>query len=256
MLPPSLRASTAPHPSESSCRGGPSAVLLHGAGAWGGQWAIWRRVLAAEGWAVATPDRQPVAAGWAATRFEDYVEQTVVAMQQLPEAPVLLVGASLGGLLALAVNGRLPPDRRPRAMVLINPLPSAPAAAGLPPFDSSSALVPWHAEGRFASTRRALPQASFRDQQWAFRGWRDESARVLRDAYAGMHVPPPDVPTLVIASEEDRDVPLAVSMAHADALGATLCRLPGGHVAPVMGESAVAAARAALDWVRPRLSRP
>ena len=156
----------------------PRALFLHGAGAWGGQWAIWRRVFEAEGWRVDTPDFAPVPGGLAATRFEDYMAQ---AAGWLEEAPVaLLVGASLGGLVATSAAARVAPSARSRALVLVNPLPPAPWATGLPPLDASGDVVPWRSQGRFASTRRALPEAAFTDQRLAFAHWRDESAAVLR----------------------------------------------------------------------------
>lgn len=232
----------------------PRALFLHGAGAWGGQWAIWRRVFEAEGWQVDTPDFAPVPDGLAATRFEDYVAQ---AAGWLEEAPVaLLVGASLGGLVATSAAARVAPSARPRALVLVNPLPPAPWAAALAPFEVTGDVVPWRSQGRFASTRRALPEAAFTDQRLAFAHWRDESAAVLREAHAGRPLPAPSVPTLVIASDADDDISPGVSAAYAQGIGASLCRVAGGHVAPVMGPTAAAAAKAALAWWAVRLSRP
>ena len=232
----------------------PRALFLHGAGAWGGQWAIWRRVFEAEGWRVDTPDFAPVPSGLAATRFEDYVAE---AAGWLEEAPVaLLVGASLGGLVAAFAAARVAPAQPPRALVLVNPLPPAPWATGLPPFDASGDVVPWRSHGRFASTQRALAGMSFADQQLAFRRWRDESAAVLREAHAGRPLPAPSVPTLVIASDDDDDIPPTMSAAYAQGIGASLCRVAGGHVAPVMGSTAAVAAQAALAWWAARLSRP
>jgi pimeloyl-ACP methyl ester carboxylesterase len=226
----------------------PRALFIHGAGASGGQWAIWRRVFEAEGWAVDTPDLQPAAAGLAATRFDDDVVQAVAALESAPVDA--LVGASLGGLVALAAAGRI----APRALVLVNPLPPAPLAAALPPLALDGAVVPWHSQGRFAGTRRALPEAGFSDRQLAFRQWRDESAAALREAHAGMTLPIPAVATLVIASEADDEIPPRVLADFAAGIGASLTRVPGGHLAPVMGASAAAAAQAALAWRAARLS--
>lgn len=235
-------------------RAAPRALFLHGAGAWGGQWAIWRRVFEAEGWRVDAPDLQPAAAGLAATRLDDYVAQAADAIRPAP--PTLLVGASLGGLVALAAARLV--DRNAAAsalqgLVLVNPLPPAPWSARLPPFvarfDAESRdVVPWRTQGRFDSTRRALRGASFADRQLAFRHWRDESAAVLREAHAGIVLPSPAVPVLVIASEADRDVPPEASAAFAHGIGADIARVPGGHVDPVMGATAAHAARIALAW--------
>ena len=255
------------------------ALLLHGAGAWGGQWTIWRRVLEAEGWQVDTPDLQPAASGIAATTLADYRAQVRAYASTQPDA-FLLIGASLGGLLAVAcahealrdgddaastARGAMP---RPGALVLVNPLPPAPFAAALPadasdaPADAGDSpstaayaprIRPWHSQARFDSTRRALSTSSFADQQIAFRHWRDESAMALREARAGLALPSLErvlaaLPTLVIASDDDADVPTALSARFAASTGASLLRVPGTHVDPVMGASAAAAARAALAW--------
>lgn len=238
-----------------------SALFLHGAGAWGGQWTIWRRVFEAAGWAVETPDLQPVPAGIAATRLEDYVAQALLAFERLRDedaaavAPVL-IGASLGGLLALAAAARLADGARvePRALVLVNPLPPAPWSNALPAEAIEGEVVPWHAQGRFESTARALPKASFADRELAFRHWRDESAAVLREARAGVALATPSMATLVIASAADAEIPPASSAALAEGLGASLLRVPGSHVDPVMGASAALAAGAALAWLETTLS--
>lgn len=223
------------------------ALLLHGAGAWGGQWAIWRRVLEAEGWHVDTPDFQPAHDGIAATRFDDYVAQAVAMIEAAPVD--VLVGASLGGLVAAAAVARIAPEVRPRALVQVNPLPPAPWAAQLPAGEHSDDVVPWRSQGRFDSTRRALPEASFADQQFAFQQWRDESAAVLREARGGVALAPPRIPTLVVASGGDTDVPLDVTAAYAADLGADVLRVPGGHLAPVMGAVAAVCAQSALRWI-------
>ena len=237
-LPPVAQGDLAPRP---------RALFFHGAGAWGGQWAIWRRIFEAEGWQVETPDFQSVAGGLAATQLDDYLAQAAAMIEASSLAA--LVGASLGGLLAVAAGPRIAPLAGPDRLVLVNPLPPAPWAADLPAFDAMGDVVPWHSAGRFPSTRRALPDAGFSDQQFAFRHWRDESAAVLRRAYAGMSLPRPVVPTLIITSERDETIPPRVSAAYAEGIGASLCPVTGGHLAPVMGPSAVAAARAALAWL-------
>lgn len=222
----------------------PRALFLHGAGAWGGQWAIWRRVFEAEAWWVDTPDLQPVAAGCAATRLEDYLAQARAALEARPTD--LLVGASLGGLLALAAaTGR---GTSPRALVLVNPLPPAPWAVAPTDEAAEPEVLPWRSQGRFDSTVRALPKASFHDHHHAFRHWRDESAAAVREARAGIVLAVPGMPVLVISSASDRDVPPELVAAFADGIGASLLRVPGSHVDPVMGASAAAAAKTALAW--------
>ena len=66
--------------------------------------------------------------------------------------PRALVGASLGGLIAMACADGAD------ALVLVNPLPPAPWAERLPSSRWPD-LVPWRRDARLASTRRALPDS-------------------------------------------------------------------------------------------------
>ena len=219
------------------------ALCIHGAGGGGWEWNIWRRVFAAYGWQMTTPDLQPVVAGIAATRLVDYVEQ-VDAHARANFASVL-IGASLGGLLALMIASRI----EVRALVLINPLPPA----GISPILASRDypdLVPWGSERSLASTQRALRDGDAAARLYALRRWRDESGAVLREACAGVPLVMPSCPMLVLASEYDNDVPAQTSRALAEACGAQFELLHGAsHVGPLLGRDAHAVALRALQWL-------
>jgi len=246
--------------------------LLHGAGGGGWEWVIWDRVLRARGATVAAPDLMPVAQGLAATTLADYREQAEAAVRALgiPQAQVdatvratgrqaerggaagfaagmpVVVGASLGGLLAMQVATVVPL----RALVLLNPLPPAPWHTMLPPREASPPVIPWGRTASLASTRRALPDASDATCEWAWRRWRDESGAVVDAARAGVALARPPCPVLVIASEADDDVPADASAALAQAWGASLWRLPGAsHVGPLLGRGAAACAEQVVAWV-------
>lgn len=234
-------------------RGGPATVVcVHGAGGGGWEWGIWARVLGARGCDVIAPDLQPVAAGVVATRFADYRDQVLQWCRGV-DAPVVLVGASLGGLLALAAAG----PAEAVALVLVNPLPPRGFAESVPhkarPAPAPAlrpALIPWGRERVLASTRRALPDADDAARLYAFRRWRDESGAVLEEARAGISTEPLRCPALVLASERDADVPFAVSRALASALPADFESLAqASHVGPLLGRSAAATAQRAADWL-------
>lgn len=216
-------------------------MLVHGAGGGGWEWEAWTRVFAAAGLAVAAPDLQPAPAGLVATRLDDYAVQVRAWLAAAPW-PRLLVGASLGGLLAAMAADAAD------ALVLVNPLPPD----GLPATGPIPAVVPWGRCATLAGTRRALPGADDAAALWAFRRWRDESGQVLREARAGRALSRPGCPVLVIASGADEDVPAARSIALAQAWGATAWPVPGGHVDPLLGRQAAALAAATLDWVSGR----
>lgn len=217
-------------------------VLVHGAGGGAWEWNVWRAVLASAGAAVVTPELRPVAAGLAATRWTDYRAQ----LEAATPVDAVLVGASLGGLLALAVAA----CARPAAIVLVNPLPPAPWHAELPPREPWPAVVPWQATASVEGTRRALPDADDATVRYAAVRWRDESGAVLDAARQGLALPQPACPVLVLASADDVDVPASVSARYAADIGADLVRLPRtSHVGPLLGRGAAACAALAAAWV-------
>lgn len=220
------------------------AVLVHGAGGGGWEWNAWRGVFAAHGFDVHAPDLQPSPRGLAATTFEDYRAQVCDALEALPR-PRALVGASLGGLLAATCADA-------DALVLINPIPPSPWHASLPQRDWPD-VVPWQRDARLPSTRRALPDADDASAFFAFRHWRDESGRVLRDAHAGVAIERPSCPVLCIASAQDEDVAPATTSALAEAWHASLLRVSStSHAGPLLGRDAAAVAAQTAGWLSAR----
>lgn len=224
-----------------------SALLLHGAGGGAWEWALWRGVFAAQGWRVQAPEFQPAGDGLQRTGLADYLDQARAA-RGAAGAEAVLIGASLGGLIALQLAAEAPPS----ALVLINPLPPAPWHALLPA-RAWPARVPWGRERSLSGTRRSLFDADEATCLAAFRLWRDESGRVLREACAGLALALPACPALVQVSLDDADVPPAASLALAEALGADLLRLPAtSHVGPLLGRHATRCAAQAVEWLNAR----
>jgi pimeloyl-ACP methyl ester carboxylesterase len=219
-----------------------AAVFVHGAGGGGWEWNVWARVFAAHGFDLHAPDLLPGPQGLAATTLDDQAAQVGAwlddARRRRPGGSVVLVGASLGGLLALMRADAAD------ALVLVNPLP--PDGLPSPP---RPALVPWGREASLAGTRRTMPDADDSAALYAFRRWRDESGRALDQACAGMAIAPPRGPVLVLASDEDEDVPPIASEALARRLGARLLHWPGSHVGPLLGRRAADAAEQAVEWL-------
>lgn len=223
------------------------SVLLHGAGGGAWEWQLWRGVLQSEGINCRTPDFEASKAGLVSTELDDYLQQARAAYREVlaTQQPVLLIGASLGGLLALKLAGEAPPS----ALVLINALPPAPLHAKLPERHWPD-RVPWGRERSLAGTRRSLFDADDATCLAAFRRWRDESGLVMRQALAGVEVPSPASPTLLWASELDTDVPLELSRRLALQTGAELRVVPAAsHVGPLLGRSAAGCARQTVAWL-------
>lgn len=224
-------------------------LLIHGAGGGGWEWRLWLPLLQAHGHACHAPDLQPVREGLEQTTLEDYLGQMREALARLP-APRVLVGASLGGLLAtiLAVEAGVEVE----ALVLVNPLPPAPWHRQLPVRDWP-ARVPWGHQARLASTRRAMPDADPATALFAFRHWRDESGLVLRQAHAGVALRRPVLPVLSIIGGRDEDVPASASQAWAQDWQADIERLPeAGHLSPLFGPEACNCAEHVAMWLSAR----
>ena len=96
-------------------------IMIHGAGGGAWEWNVWRGVFEAEGFACEVLDVAAVEGGIGATRFENYSGQ----VGRVAREGDVLVGASLGGLLALAC----PPAVRPAALVLVNAMPPGPTSS-------------------------------------------------------------------------------------------------------------------------------
>ncbi|MFB9066801.1 alpha/beta fold hydrolase [Pseudofulvimonas gallinarii] len=224
-----------------------TCILVHGAGGGGWQWTIWAGVLAAAGLTVLAPDLRPAASGLEATGWSDYLGQVRDWRRVSPPSAQVLVGASLGGLLSLASAAA----EAPAALVLVNPVPPR----GVQPWPALRSRPPRVAWSRlpFTATRAAMPDADLASARHAHARWRDESGRVLDAVAAGITVPVPACPVLVMASGHDADIPPATSRATACLLEADFVELGGcSHVGALLGQGAAAAATQALAWLRTR----
>lgn len=217
-----------------------SVLFIHGAGGGGWEWNIWTRIFQAHGFDVQAPDLLPSVNGLANTSLEDYqrqMQQHVLAIN----SPKIIIGASLGGLLALMNADHAD------AIVLINPMPPAPWHAQMPVQGHYPAVIPWQTRGSLRATRRSLFDCDAVTCLYAFRHWRDESGAAMNAAMAGVDIIQPNCPVLVMASEQDKDVPFSVSKILATNLNAAFINLPeSSHVGPLLGK---AAGRCALDSV-------
>lgn len=221
-----------------------SVLMIHGAGGGGWEWNVWRRVFEAVGYRVRTPDLLPAAGGLHATTFDDYRAQLLGTVEH--EVAPVLVGASLGGLLALSIVH----EASACALVLVNPMPPLPLHAGLADREPYPAIIPWGGEASMASTRRAMPDADDAARLYAFRRWRDESGAMMNAARRGLSVEMPNCPVQMQVSGEDADVPPHVSLDLARRLGADILRLPGSsHVGPLLGRRAAGCAAQAVVWL-------
>ncbi len=228
-------------------------VFVHGAGGGGWEWSVWARVFVARGWLTSAPDLLPSAQGLAATTFEDYRIQ-VISWIRSPWAPheglTVLVGASLGGLLALVTATEVAPS----ALILVNPLP--PEGLDTPNSDRGHpAIIPWGSHRSIASTRKAMPDADDAACLFAWQRWRDESGGALAQARNGIEIIAPTCPILVMASDLDEEVRATISRKLAARYGADFLCLPeSSHVGPLLGRRAASIAARAANWLDDSMS--
>lgn len=157
-------------------------ILIHGMWCTGENWKRVAAQMNARGYRCvapslpahdASPD-QPLHVGALSLRdYVDSLEQTARALDD--QRPPIIIGHSMGGLLAQQLAMRVPP----LAMVLLTPAP----AAGTLALSSKNigAVLPWMLGGRF--WRNAYKPGFARAQHYAFRGLPPERHRSL---YEGM----------------------------------------------------------------------
>ena len=219
-----------------------SVLLVHGAGGGGWEWNVWRGVMQAHGFDSHAPELQPAAAGFAATTLDEYMAQVRTRLLVLPR-PRVLVGASLGGLVAALCAGNAD------ALVLVYPFPGRPWHSQLPPRQWSEA-VPWQREARLSGTRAALGDADAASALFAYRRWQDQPGAPLRSAWMGVEVVAPACPVLFVVSKDDDDVPPQISRATAVAWEASFVQtLSTSHAGPLLGAWAAQTAEQAVAWV-------
>jgi esterase/lipase len=212
----------------------PSILFLHGAGGGGWEWNVWGRVFKAHGFHVHAPDLIPSPSGLSETSLEDYSRQVQKHLHAMPNsAPKIMVGASLGGLLAL-MNAECTD-----ALLLVNPMPAAPLHARMPIREKYPCIIPWQANASLQGTRHALSDCDELTCVYAFRHWRDESGMVMNTAMSGVNVDMPSCAVFVMASENDQEVPFSLSKTWAENMNASFINLPNtSHVGPLLGRNA------------------
>ncbi len=219
-----------------------SAVLVHGAGGGAWEWNVWLGVLRAHGIDPHALELQPTAAGLAMTTLEAYASQVRARLLTLPR-PRVIVGASLGGLLAAMCAADAD------ALILVNTVPCRPWHSQFPARQWSG-VVHWQRDARLATTRDGMDDADAASALFAYRRWRDESGAALGTAWAGVEVDRPTCPVQFLVSEADDDVPPAVSLAMAGEWGArSVEALTASHLGPLLGKAAAPAAEQAVAWL-------
>jgi pimeloyl-ACP methyl ester carboxylesterase len=219
----------------------PLAVMVHGAGGGGWEYRLWKPVFENAGYRVVSADLEPAASGLAATTVEDYVKQ-IAAWSG--DGPAVLIGASMGGVLALLAAERV----HPKALVLV--CSATPAGVGSPMAAKNYPDVIRWANGPYADTVASMPDSDEATRRFAHPRWRDESGRVLREISAGVSAAKPLCPTLSVIPEADDTVAPDRQQALATWANADTLRYAGmSHVGPLLSRRATAVAKQVVRWL-------
>lgn len=226
------------------------AIMIHGAGGGGWEYRFWKPVFEKAKWKVIDRDLMPTKKGLTATTFDDYLSQ-VVNWVPKNRGKVVVIGASLGGILALKSSEQIKPD----AVILINGVPPLAVGEGKAKSDTIPEILRW-ANGPIKDTRDAMPDSDEATIQWAHPQWRDESGAVIREVRAGIKTAPPQCPVLVIIGTDDTDILPSDSRATAAWAKADVFEYSAtSHVGPLMGRRAKEIAEDATVWVKNRLAK-
>ncbi len=224
----------------------PQIVMIHGAGGGGWEYAYWKPIFEKAGYRVIAKDLDPVAGGLEKTTFEDYVNQVVASTSG---RPTILLGASMGGALALKAADRV----QPVLIVLVS------SAVPRPVFTSESApdypkIIKWK-NGPYEDTVSSMPDADEATRKFAFPRWRDESGAVLNELKTSIEVRKPSCPVLSIIPEGDDTVKPDLQQQLAYWAGADTIRYQNmSHIGPLFSRRREEVAHAIIAWLDSRIS--
>ena len=215
--------------------------MVHGAGGGAWEWLIWQRVFAAAGAQTHAFDLTANGA-LATTHYPHYLAQ--VCSQIALFQPNVLIGASLGGLLAAETANDAVRAGSVRALILAAPMLKSGVSDRI-----DFPIKRWAHSTELAKTARALPDADSAAIAFAHARWRDESASVLNSAYAGRDFTSRRIPALMIIAENDCDVSEAGLRAWASASHMDMQTVRGAsHAGLLLGRQAALTAELAHRW--------
>jgi len=250
-------------------------ILVHGAGGGGWEFDLWVPVFKAQ-----CPSLLEVTAvtlqpkcegGLEETTFDDYVHQVVAHARSgaSEHESVVLVGASMGGMIVLAAAASLSLQKDAvsiAGIVLVCSCVPMQTMEQLQPLPTSSAPYPprvqWAASPTsLEDTRACLPDASSEIVAYAASLWRDESGGVLNELAQGISLPWPfplqcsskrtcDPSYLCVIPMSDESVPPPHQQKLASMLGASVIELSGMlHISPLLGSKASDCAELVSKWI-------
>ena len=187
----------------------PPIVFVHGAANSAGVWELWQLAVVARGWPSYAIDLRGHGASdgpdLATTSMADYADDVATAVGQLRAAPVL-VGWSMGGLAALIAAAR----GVATAWVGLGPSPPALARDAATPLRRGTfGPEEYGITNRDVADQPTMPDLDEHERTIALATLGLESRYARDDRKAGIVVPRPPCPTLIVAGTADHTFPPA-----------------------------------------------
>ena len=177
----------------------------------------------------------------AKTTVEDYVEQVCKWAGPNPD---VLIGASMGGVLALKAAESIHPKR---LVLVCTAIPGG--FLGPRNYRPDPPIVRWKG-GPYKDTLNAMPDSDEETRQFAFTRWRDESGSVITRIRKGVYCRFPACPVLCVIPENDNTVKPEDQQKVAQGYKAKMLCFPGmSHVGPLLSRRAPAVADEVLAWL-------
>jgi pimeloyl-ACP methyl ester carboxylesterase len=240
--------------------GRPTVVLVHGAANSAGVWRFWRDRLEAQGFPTQAPDLRGHGAApcddLGRVSMADYVADVQAVIERLGAAPPVLVGWSMGGLVAL-MYGAVAPTLGVLALGPSTPGPLLEAPATAPPAAGVFGPEAYGITDVTAPAQPTMPDLDPEEIGVALASLGPESAFARQERRRGVWFSPRGVTNsiLVAAGERDESFPPRACRRVARFLGADYVELPGAsHWGLVLNRRALDAAWPTITAWLDRLS--
>lgn len=238
---------------------------IHGAG--GGAWEyerFWSSCFQEANLTLSSITLEPCDQGIEFSSLEHYIQQVITFVSERAndtKQPIVLIGASMGALIAMKVveTGHF----NVCALVLICPVsPQLETSAHTTfPIASEKLQEPYPPIIRWANsplqeTVDSMPDATEEVCSFAAERWRDESGLVLNTILSGVPCKRPICSTLVVVPNADTTVSPASQKCLAEYLSASVCEYEGmSHVGPLLGVRAPQVAGDVIRWLNSTCNR-
>ncbi|MDH5216284.1 MAG: alpha/beta hydrolase [Gammaproteobacteria bacterium] len=211
-------------------------LFVHDAGGGSWEWCVWNEIFEQYNFHNHAINLQPSALGLQNTTSEDYIQQLIAYSTNLGLSSPILVGAGMGGMLALRVYEQL----KPSAMILVNPLGSEALGRPLEEIDFNSIIFNNHQYW----TENDLNVPMDDKEKHTGRESRQESGPALQNLLEKTPIPDIDCPCLLLIGEHRQVIPPETGNELAARLNAEVISFEGSnHIGALLGIEAKAIAR-------------